>query len=58
MLVVSCGIFHARRRKIMALISLKARTGIAALTIAVAVARATASESRLIRPAVKRRRTS
>jgi hypothetical protein len=38
MLVVSYGIFHKRRRKIMALIPLKARAGIAALTFAVAVA--------------------
>jgi hypothetical protein len=46
----------------MELIPLKARTGIAALTLAVALARyacavATASESRLTRPAVKRGRT-
>jgi hypothetical protein len=34
MLVVSFGIFHKRRRKIMALISLKARAGIAALILA------------------------
>jgi hypothetical protein len=34
MLVVSYGIFHKRRRKIMALIPLKARAGIAALTCA------------------------
>jgi hypothetical protein len=34
MLVVSHGIFHGRRRKIMALISLKPWTGIAAVTIA------------------------
>jgi hypothetical protein len=46
----------------MELISLKARTGIAALTLAGARARyacvvATALEGRLIRAAVKRRRT-
>jgi hypothetical protein len=46
----------------MALIPLKARAGIAALTFAGAAVRyacvvATASESRLIRPAVKCRRT-
>jgi hypothetical protein len=38
MLVVSYGIFHRRRRKIMALIPLKARTGIAALAFAAAMA--------------------
>jgi hypothetical protein len=38
MLVVSCGIFHKRRRKIMALIPLKPRAAIAALTFAAAVA--------------------
>jgi hypothetical protein len=37
MLVVSYGIFHRRRRKIMALIPLKARTGIAVLTTALMV---------------------
>jgi hypothetical protein len=37
MLVVSCSIFHKRRRKVMALIPLKARSGIAALTFAAAV---------------------
>jgi hypothetical protein len=57
MLVVSCGIFHRRRRKIVALIplKLKARAGIAALTVALAryaCVVATASESRLIRPSV------
>jgi hypothetical protein len=34
MLVVSYGIFHKRREKTMALIPLKARPGIAALTFA------------------------
>jgi hypothetical protein len=38
MLVVSYGIFHKRRRKIMALIPSKARAGIAALPFAAAVA--------------------
>jgi hypothetical protein len=38
MLVVSYRIFHKRRRKIMALISSKARAGIAALTFAAVVA--------------------
>jgi hypothetical protein len=38
MLVVSRGIFHKRRRKIMALISSKARAGIVAFTFAAAVA--------------------
>jgi len=37
MLVVSYGIFHKRRRKIMALIPSKARAGIAAVTFAAAV---------------------
>jgi hypothetical protein len=37
MLIMSRGIFHKRRRKIMALIPLKAWTGIAALTLAAAV---------------------
>src|SRR5262249_58949363 len=36
-LVVSAGIFHRRRRKIMTLNPLKSRTGIAALTFAAAV---------------------
>jgi hypothetical protein len=62
MLVVSYGIFHERPRKIMALTPSKARAGIAALTVAADVVRyacvvATASESRLIRPAIKCRRT-
>jgi hypothetical protein len=38
MLVVSYGIFQKRRGKIMALIPSKARTGIAALAFAVAMA--------------------
>jgi hypothetical protein len=36
MLVASCGIFHRRRRKIVALISLKVRAGIAALPLGAA----------------------
>ncbi len=36
MLVVSCGVFHMRRRKMMALIPSKTQAGIAALTFAAA----------------------
>jgi hypothetical protein len=38
MLVVSCGIFHKRRRKIVALTTLKARTGLAAAGFLAALA--------------------
>jgi hypothetical protein len=48
MLVVNCGVFHKRRRKIVALIPPKAWTGIGALTFAAAVVAFLATPARAI----------